>query len=284
MQLSDTIAQAEVTQGQYQVSIGTSLAFETLFGINENIAPTNPLPYTRYGYVIVNVRTLIRNMYGAVQKELKTEWTAAKYLEKIMRELEVIPMILDDQSHSSLQVVYYLPSYRNLEKKFPNAIIKGISKKAVGRQHYEAIEQYCVAQINAAALRGELNIAMVDVDLPPIDKKSVIMTHLPVDLLSYCGGDMVDLIETHTGVIKPRTEWHTKLNGKGLERIPFGSWSLQWFGDGKQFSGMPPKYRAAILEFAQANHWNQTTTPRLIKAQMGRFPDKAIRTELQKFL
>lgn len=284
MQLNDTIAQAEVTQGQYQVSIGTSLAFETLFGINENIAPTNPLPYTRYAYVIINIRTLIRNMYGAVQKELKTEWTADKYLEKVVRELEVIPMILDDQSHGTVQAVYYLPSYRGIEKKFPHAILKGVGKKAVGRLHYEAIEQYCVGRINAAALRGELNIAMVDIELPPIDKRSVIMTHLPIDLLAYSGGDLVDLIETHTGVIKPRTEWHTKLNGKGLERIPFASWSLQWFGDGKQFSGMPPKYRAAVLEFAQVNHWNQTTTTRLIKAQMNRFPDKAIRTELQKFL
>jgi hypothetical protein len=78
--------------------------------------------------------------------------------------------------------------------------------------------------------------------------------------------------------------WYTKLNGKGLERIPFKPWSLQWFGDGKTFSGMPPKYRSSVLEFAEKNHWNQTTTEQLIKAQMNRFPDKEIRAELLKFL
>ncbi len=284
MQLSEEIVHEEVTQGKYQVSIGTSLAFETLFGINDNIAPTEPLPFKQYTYVLINLRTLIRNMYGAVQKELKAEWSAQKYYDKVKKELEMIPLILDDQSQGQLSAVYYLPSYRSVEKTYPNAILKSMSKKAYGRQHYEAIEQYCVAQLNAAALRGEQTIAMVDTSLPPMDQKSVIMTHLPIDLLSYSKTDLVDLIETHTGVIKPRRLWFTKLNGKGLDRIPFTEWSLQWFGDGKTFSGMPPKYRAAVLEFAEKNHWNQTTTDRLIKAQMNRFPDKEIRAELLKFL
>ena len=45
----------------------------------------------------------------------------------------------------------------------------------------------------------------------------------------------VDLIETHTGVIKDRNKWYTKLSGKGMECIPFAKWSLQFFGDGKIF-------------------------------------------------
>jgi hypothetical protein len=284
VQLNNEIAHEEVTQGKYQVSIGTSLALETLFGINDNIPPTDPLPYKQYSYVLINLRTLVRNMYGAVQKELKTEWSAGRYYEKVLKELEMIPLILEDQSHGKLSAVYYLPSYRSVEKEYPHAILKTLGKKAYGRQHYEAIEQYCVAQLNAAAIRGEQTIAMVDTSLPPIDQKSVIVTHMPIDLLSYINTDQVDLIETHTGVIKPRRMWYTKLNGKGLERIPFKPWSLQWFGDGKTFSGMPPKYRSAVLEFAEKNHWNQTTTEQLIKAQMNRFPDKEIRAELLKFL
>ena len=87
MQLNNEIAHEEVTQGKYQVSIGTSLALETLFGINDNIPPTDPLPYKQYSYLLINLRTLIRNMYGAVQKELKTEWSAGRYYEKVLKEL-----------------------------------------------------------------------------------------------------------------------------------------------------------------------------------------------------
>lgn len=284
MQLDDSIAKVEVTQGQFQVSIGTSLAFETLFGINENVPPTDPLPYTHYKYVIINVRTLIRNMYNAVQKELKAEWSASRYLDKVKKELDIIPTILENQSHGKLHAIYYLPSYRSLQKTFPKAILRGMSKKAYGRQHYEAIEQYCVAQLSAAGIREELNIALTDVALPPVEQRSVIMTHLPIDLLSYMKGDLVDLIETHTGAIKPKVKWYTKLSGRGLERIPFAPWSLQWFGDGKLFAGMPPHYRQVILDFAAKNRWNQTTTERLIKVQASRIPDKEVRAALLNLL
>jgi hypothetical protein len=285
MQLSDTIDHRDVTQGKYALSIGTSLAFETLFGINDNIPPTNPLPFKSYGYVLINVRTLIRNMYGAVQKELKAEWSGAKYFEKVKEELEMIPLVLSNQSHDKMSAIYYIPSYKSLKKKFPQALWRGTSSKAYAKQHYEVIEQYCIAQLTAAVLRGELSIAMVDVDLPPVDKRAVIMTHLPVDLLSYSKANMVDLIETHTGVIKTKRQWYTKLNGKGLEQIPFDVWSIQVFGDSKQFAGLPPKYRNAIVEFASKNNWNQTTTVTLIKTQVqNRFPDKDIKTEFLKFL
>ena len=285
MQLSDTIDHQDVTQGKYALSIGTSLAFETLFGINDNIPPTNPLPFKSYGYVLINVRTLIRNMYGAVQKQLKAEWSGAKYYEKVKEELDMIPLVLSNQSHDKMTAIYYIPSYKSLRKKFPQALWRGTGSKAYAKQHYEVIEQYCIAQLTAASIRGEVNIAMVDVDLPPIDKRSVILTHLPVDLLSYLKGNMVDLIETHTGVIKPKRQWYTKLNGKGLEQIPFDVWSIQVFGDGKQFAGLPPKYRNAIIEFGTKNNWNQTTTAVLIKAQIqNRFPDKDIKNELLKFL
>jgi hypothetical protein len=131
VQLNNEIAHEEVTQGKYQVSIGTSLALETLFGINDNIPPTDPPPYKQYSYVLINLRTLVRNMYGAVQKELKTEWSAGRYYEKVLKELEMIPLILEDQSHGKLSAVYYLPSYRSVEKEYPNAILKSLGKKSL---------------------------------------------------------------------------------------------------------------------------------------------------------
>lgn len=285
MQLNKEIEHVEVTQGKYQLSIGTSLAFETLFGVNDNIPPTQPLPYKKYTYVLINLRTIIRNAYGAIQKELKVEWKAQKYLDVVLKELEIIPLILDNQSHGQLNAVYYIPSYLSLRKKYPHAPLKGMGKGAYGRQHYEAIEQFCIAQLTASALRGELNAALTDIDLPPVDQESVIMTHLPIDLLSYNkSSSKVDLIETHTGVIKHRRQWYTKLNIKSNANIPFAEWSLQWFGDGKHFSGMPPKYKTAIIAFAEQNRWNQTTTTDLIKVQSRRIEDKEIQKELLKFL
>ena len=283
-EIPDELQHREVTQGKYPVSIGTSIAFETLFGISDLIPPTNPLPFTKYGYVIINIRTLIRNLYGAVAKELKVEYPVARYLEKIMEEIAKIPAILENQSGDRLEPIYYIPSYRSLKRDFPNAMLRQIGNKAYGRQHQEAVEQYCIAQLTAKTINDELPIHLTDIKLPEVDKPAILMTHQPIDLLSYTNTRDVDLIESHTGVIKDRYKWYTKLNGKGLESIPFASWSLQFFGDGKLFAGHPPKYRKAVIDFATANKWNQTTSTDLIRMQLRRFPDPDIAKALKLLL
>ena len=94
------------TQGKFRLSIGTSLAIETLFGINDLVPASHPLPYTKYDYIFVNVRTLVRNLYGAVQKELKTTWNRDQYLREIVEELTILPEIINDNSKGKLSLVY----------------------------------------------------------------------------------------------------------------------------------------------------------------------------------
>lgn len=270
MLLSRAISGETITQGQYNVSIGTSLALETLFGINENIAPTNPLPFTRYGCLFINVRTLIRNLHGAVAKELKTEWTLEHYYRELLKELAAIPEIVSNQSHDNLSVVYYFCKYQRLEKDYPHANLK----KKRNASHYDVIENNLLNRVENLTRTGKVSVLIVDHVVPLPDEKVVMMTHLPLDLIPYAQTSRVDLIETHTGVIKDRFKWYTKLNGSGLERIPFTRKTIQIFGDGKTFSGIIPRWRSLVVEFAEKNKWNQTTSDRIIEAQMSRFPDK----------
>lgn len=280
----DQLEGVEVTQGKYMLSIGTSLAFETLFGINDNITPTNPLPFTKYRYVLINIRTLIRNVYGAVAKELKSEWVAARYLAKVLDEIQIIPFLLENQSGGTVKAAFYLPSYKSVKKEYPNAVIREVTTRAVHAQHYEAVEQFCIAHITSKALKQELHVTLIDTSLPRMESRAAIITHMPIDLLTYRHSDLVDLVETHTGVIKPRNLWYTKLKGSNLERIPFDDWSIQWFGDGKTFTPYPPKYKKAVIELATEKKWNQSTTPRLIKVQLKYIPDTVIREALSKLM
>lgn len=266
------LGKTEVTQGQYPLSIGTSLAFETLFGINENIKPTDPLPYTRYGVIFINIRTIIRNLHGAVVKELRTEWSLEHYYREVIKELAVIPNILADQSHDKLVAVYYIAKHQKLEKEFPNANFK----KRKQATSYDMIEATIIDRIIGLARTGKVEVMVVDFHIPLPDEKCLMMTHMPVDLIPYAQSNRVDLIETHTGVIKDKFKWYTKLSGSGLERIPFTRKTIQIFGDGKTFAGLPPKQRAMVVDFAEKNKWNQTTTDRVIVAQMARFPDKEV--------
>lgn len=287
MELDDNLAHQEVTQGKYALSIPTSLAIETLFGLNDNVPPTNPLPYTKYDFLAINVLTLVRNLYGSVEKSLKQEWGAQKYLSYIQKEIENIPLIIDNQSQGKMEIFFYLPSYRSLKRYFPNAVLKGTGKRAYGKQHYEAIEQFITAQLTARILRegsDQVGVYLTDTELPtPKDRRILIMSHQPVDLIPYTETpNTVGLLESHTGLIKGKYEWYTKFGskGEGIEHIPFRRWSIQWFGDGKLFTAYPVKYRRTILDFSIENKWNQTTTDRLISTQIKRLKDSEIRQEL----
>jgi hypothetical protein len=281
--LAKAIQGDEITEGQYAVSIGTSLAFETLFGINENVKPTNPLPYTQYDNLFVNIRTLVRNLHGAVQKELRTTWTAQHYLKKVLEEIRDIPVIISDQSHEKLSVVYYVCTFNTLQREYPLAKLREPKPTNL----YENIEYYVVDQIIRLAKQGKLNIMVCDVKVPIPDERNIILTHFPVDLVPHANARNLDLLESHTGTIKNRHRWFTKLKGRtgneGMERIPFSRKTIQIFGDGRTFAGLPPKAKQEILDFSVASRWNQTTTDRLIDAQMNRLNDKPLARMIQQF-
>lgn len=270
------------TQGKYMVSIGTSLALETLFGINDNVPPTQPLPFTSYKYIFVNVRTLLRNLHGAVLKELKIEWANRHYLEELIKEISIIPEIIADQSGQQMGVVLYLPKYSSMEREYPKAAFKEV--KGLNNVVYSNMESFVIRQLINKVQNKELNIMLVDMTIPLPDEKIILMTHNPIDLLPYARSQRLDLIESHTGTIKDRTKWYTKLSGKELERIPFGKFSIQVFGDGKVFKGLPSIYRNAILQLADKQKWNQLTSDDLIKMTLNKIENKEVIPALRELL
>lgn len=263
-------------QGKFSLSIGTSLAIETLFGINDLVPASNPLPYTKYEYLFINIRTLVRNLYNAVQKELKTTWTRDHYKREIMDELLILPEIINDQSKGKLGLVYYINSYQSLSKKYPNAILR--QSKTVGQKLYDDIEDYIVNHILKLTHDGKMNIMLNDmvITLPERSRGNLVLSHVPVDLVPFARTSKIHLLESHTGIIKDAGRWYTKLNGKELERIPFGEFSIQVYGDSKHFTGLSFKYKKHLIELANANRWNQYTGDKVIRMQLSRIKDKEV--------
>ena len=268
--------------GKFPVSIGTSLAIETLFGLNENVPPTDPLPYTQYSSLYVNIRTLVRNLVGAVRKELKEEWTQQRIYQELYDELLNLPDVIERQSHGKLDLYIYFLDYRSIARKYPNALLK--PQKSLSSIKSESLEQYVFARLKQE--EGDRAVSVFHGDLSfPIDrgKRSLVMTHLPTDLLDYCNTNVLDLLESHTGAIKDSRHWYTKLsNGKELDRIAFNPLTIQIFGDGKTFVGLPSTQRKAVIEFAKENRWNQMTGERLMRKQLERLPDTELRALIKK--
>lgn len=261
-QIIQAIADREV--GGLPISIGTSFAIESACGILQdrdeqgNPIPTKPkpAPLNNVKELWINIRTLFRNLYGAIPKEVK-ELTLPKHLVMALHEeIQIINATVAKITGGSVEVVYYLCTYEGLPKKFPKSQIK---EPKTDKQ----ISQWGLEQNTVRVMLGSHpEIRRFNVDIEGNHPNAFILSHCAVDLLSRHNFRSLQLLESHTGKIKPHTQWNTKLsNGKELSNIPFNRLTLQVFGDGPVFfSPMPIKIRKALLEIADQYKWTSVTS------------------------
>jgi len=267
--------------GQIPVSIGTSLALEGAFGIYpEN--PVSPPPIHSVRRVYINVRTLIRNVINGLDADGKDLVTASPIFDIVAEEMEIISAAISRQGNANNSVVFYAPSYISLARKFRFA--KLWEPKTPRQIALFAIEEAVTKQI-AKEVRT-VSILHMDTDFPNNLPESFLLTHYPVDLLSRYSFKRVDLLESHTGKIKPFSQWFTKLGGsKEFTNIPFNRLTLQVFGDGSNhFLSGPNPWKKAVLELAADRNWTPVTTPELVVDSIRRYKDPLIKGQLLSLL
>lgn len=264
----ERLAQRDV--GAIPLSIGTSLAIESACGVLPEHEVT-PAPLINYKELWVNLRTLFRNLYGALDKDFRDVVVPEVLVHAMMEELSILESAVIKGGIGNTQVVYYYCSYRSLQRKFPRAQKK--SPSTPRQQAYEALEYQTLKALFEA--NPSHDIRHFDVDLEGQHPAAMIITHCPVDLLSKPFFASLVLLESHTGALKPHTQWNTKLtNGRELTRIPFNRMTLQVFGDGGVFfSPMPIKLRRYVVELAEQYNWTSVTTKDKIVANVRKLDD-----------
>ena len=104
---------------------------------------------------------------------------------------------------------------------------------------------------------------------PKTRVSAIIMTHMAYDLLSYSNFTKLDLLESHTGVLKPKHMWYTKYqSGKELTMMPFYKPLLKIFGDSQTYKPMDIRLRRSIIELAIEKHWTPVTTIAKVKSDL----------------
>lgn len=248
------------------ISIATALAIESLIGQNPNTPEVEGyLDKTESLYI--NVRTLVRNMIGAIQKEDKNiNISPMLIMEYILNEMDTIQMILEEEA-PDVTVVYYTPSYEGIFKdKFKHGIVREYKTKS---QSY-LLERELHVQKNIVKEVDESDrvFKLLEVDIEfPIDRVDVVMlTHYPIDLLSRYQFSNLYLLESHTGTLKGSGEWYTKLTGyKDRPPMPFDKAMLQVFGDGVMFLSSARKLRTTFIDLAKKYKWTYRSTEDLVK-------------------
>ena len=274
----------------FPFSTGTSLSFESLFeSTNASIDPNRQIPQhvniTDYNELWINVGTLFRNMFTAIPRDRAESTVSRDCVDVLIMEMIQILELVNEQSGNKTKVIYYICSYRGLEKEF-----KGITRRTPNTSKQKFYQNLLEETLDKILKRikesNEIDIKYFDTFIRPIERcKALIITHYAVDLLSIKRFRVLDLLESHTGVLKKFNTWYTKyFSGKNLMMIPFNESLIKIFGDTELIVPYHFKVRRLIEEVAIQNKWNYATSPAKVYGDLSKIKDHFARNEILKLL
>ena len=274
----------------FPFSVGTSLSMESLFdGPNESIDPDRQIPQqvniTDYNELWINCATLFRNMYTAIPRDRLSEVVSRDCVDVLATEMSQILELVNEQSQGKTRVIYYICSYKGLEKEFKGAL-RRIPNTDKQKSYQNLLDETLNKLLRRVRETRELDIKEFDVNIFPDERiKALVMTHYAVDLLSAKRFRSMDLLESHTGVLKKFNTWYTKyFNGKELMMIPFNEHLIKFFGDNDLIVPFHFKVRRVIQEVAERNKWNYATSMSKVRSDIGTIKDHFARNEILKML
>lgn len=247
--------------GNLPVSIGTALAIERMDPdwVGEN---DERFPYVAPEELWINLKTLFRNFIGSVDRNVSRSVNPNLMIEPMYQEMLQIEGFVRDATKGKTVVKWYSCDYSKLNKEFPMALFKELTTPR--QLEYAALESAVESTLirHVESQFEKINVLKFRTKLVPDRKDVWIMTHLCVDLLWNRGFRSLSLFESHTGKLKTKSEWNTKLtNCSKLDRIPFCRFSIQVFGDkGQFFKPLNKKTKDAVLAVAESNKWTTNTT------------------------
>ncbi|ANZ49392.1 hypothetical protein WELLINGTON_40 [Erwinia phage Wellington] len=237
--------------GHYPVSIASSLAIEGLTHTGEFASWGPKPPIHDYQVLYLNLRTLFRNAFYAFEDN-RERLTPDVILTSIEEDIKNI-LAAASSAAPSMLCVPYLCQYNSVNKTFPEAAFRNANTPS--QIFYNSLEQDVYKQVVGQQLWG---VELFDC-APKGEHDTVLLTHMPSDLLARSEFPKLALIESHTGKLKTHLEWYTKVNGKSAQ-IPFNKAFLTLFGDGVMFHPLDRKVRSVVTKTAEKYHWTQTTT------------------------
>lgn len=267
--------------GALPVSIGTSLALESAFGRYPEKPVVTPPPIAGVDLVMMNLRTLFRNLLGAIDRTYVESVMPKHLLPALSEETTILEASIKEETAGKTQVVFYYSDYAHLtHQTFKGALFREI--KTPKQMAMQALEGATFDQIAGQEIAKR--VLHFEGPLQGRYPRTLIITHCPVDLLAYGRFSHVDLLESHTGTIKPRALWGTKLTGQRESvHLPLMAFTLSVFGDGVHFSSQRPTLKNAVLDVATLDHWTGLSTQALVKNSITKIKDPNIREELLGF-
>lgn len=257
-----------LTRGDSGTAVGTQLALETLFKDEINLFDPNrkfeTVDITNYSYHVWNIYTIVRNLLNAI--DYKNKFDIVKDPEFMLLLAEEVNNIAGFYFLGDCQPLLFFPNYDKLYKAF------NIGKKEGFTKVYE--EHMMVHDLlNKYKKSGKLKVLNdgKGYRLPSLKGRILITTNLPLDL---CNSGNIDLLESHTGLLKTKDTWGTKYYPVGeskLINVPMQERLLYVLGDRTIVKPYRMPLRREILDIANKCKWTGRTTVEKVGNDIGRF-------------
>ena len=267
------------------VSIGTSLIVD---GPKADPSRWNQV-------VLINLLTLSRNIIQSVPAASQFDLRSDDVTEVVLTEMDILRQSLNAYA-PGVQVEFYLPDYKLIYIDFPMA-----KPRLFNTKNKQFVQQMMLdVRAKLKELIEEENKNRDERKQEPLPvrimrgwkldkdkRKTTVLTSFPTDLLSQYQFPALTLLESHTGAVKSRREWNTKLNWHKKEDIvnmPFMKFTLQVFGDDVFFIQQNLKVKQWVVDMSKRDRWTPITTESTIRGSIGKIKHVADREALLKFL
>lgn len=251
------------------ISIGTALAIEVLL--------TGGKP-PQADFLFMNIRTLYRNYHGSY----KAPYLIAikDFTNDFIEELKLILDTVEFTITGNVLPVLYTTTGEALKSTMPHAKLKIPSTTL--QIKYSKLELYVVT---AAAKKLKDKLTVFDLLLEGNNSTSLIISNYPLDLLSYHKFRKLGLLESHTGVIKLKNEWISKLTkNDDYKNLPFNIMTIQILGDGVQIKTIGLKIVKSLIALATDNRWSAATTIAKVKFDLRKLKDPLLKNVLSDMI
>lgn len=273
------------TMSSYPISIGTSLALESIdIGPNNVYDPDREIPnkvdLNKYSQVWFNLYTLFRNVIGSVESKVLSQLSPVEISDVLEQEISIIDDVIK-QHNRNARCVFYTSDYAGLKQRYSMAFLRSDNTPL---QKFKTELMLDSIRLLYRNMGKDERLKHFRLDIKPDHSINVlIMTGYVHDLCNHSSFSKLDLLESHTGVLKDKSLWYTKFhNGKELIRIPFYRGFLQVFGDSTLFLPAPRVLRQDVLELSEKYKWTASTTKDRIQLGISSLDNASHRLMLQQ--
>lgn len=273
------------TISAFPLSVGTSLALESVFSseqpsIDPDRKPPQKIKITDYNKLWINVGTLFRNLYNAIDRNAIKYVTAADAADAIQTEMDFIADLVNAESNGQTSVVFYICTYDDLTTRFKMGALR-LPRTDI-QLRYAKLYKAALDTIRRRSVSGRIReVLEFKSKFSGGSSEVLILTHFPIDLLNASKFRRMDLLESHTGILKKQTDWYTKYyDGRDLNMLPLNGILLTVFGDDHHFRPQSRGMKEALLTLAKERRWTVLTSTRDVVASIRTMRDHALRDAL----